>query len=70
MIVQRLALHQDEVEFYQQFNGAIRTSQTALYNDVRRRVTLPKNLLPETHTHIQGHTQACTKRIILRGSPR
>ena len=44
-IVQRLALHQNGVEFRQQFYGAIRTSLTALYDDVRRRATSPKNLL-------------------------
>ena len=31
MIVQRLAVHQTRLEFRQQFNGAIRTSLTALY---------------------------------------
>ena len=33
LIVQRLALHQNGVEFCQQFNGAIRTSLTASYDD-------------------------------------
>ena len=45
LIVQRQALHQNGVEFRQQFNGAIKTSLTALYNDVRRRAMLPRNLL-------------------------
>ena len=60
LIVQRLALHQNVIEFHQQFNGAIRASLTALYDDVRRRATSPKNLLPETHTHthMQGHRHA------------
>ena len=34
LIVHRLALHQNGVEFLQQFNGAIRTSLTAMYDDV------------------------------------
>ena len=40
LIVQKLALHQNGVEFRQQFNGAIRTSLTAPYNDVQRRTRL------------------------------
>ena len=40
LIVQKLALHQNGVEFRQQFNGAIRTSLTAPYDDVRRRTRL------------------------------
>ena len=34
-ILQRLAFHQNLVEFYQQFNGAIRTSLTASYVNAR-----------------------------------
>ena len=41
LIIHRLALHQNGVEFRQQFNGAIRTSLTAPYDHVRRRATLP-----------------------------
>ena len=40
LIVQKLALHQNGVEFRQQFNGAIRTSLTAPHDDVRRRARL------------------------------
>ena len=36
LIVQRLAIHQNGVEFGQQFNGAIRTSLIAPYNYSRR----------------------------------
>ena len=43
MIVQKLALHENGVEFRQQFNGAIRTSLTASYDDVRREATLPRD---------------------------
>ena len=32
----KLVLHQNGVEFRQQLNGAIRTSLTATYGDVRR----------------------------------
>ena len=41
MIVQRLALHQNRVEIRQQFNDAIRTSLTTLYDDIQRRATSP-----------------------------
>ena len=40
LIVQKLALHQNGVEFRQQFNGAIRTSLTAPHDDGRRRAIL------------------------------
>ena len=40
LIVQKLALHQNGVEFCQQFNGAIRTSLTAPHDDIRRHVRL------------------------------
>ena len=33
--LQKLALHQNGVEFRQQFNGAIRSSLAALYDDVQ-----------------------------------
>ena len=56
--VQRLALHQNAVEFRQQFNGAIRTSLFATYDDVRRRAVLPRNLL---HRHTA--TQPCLLRL-------
>ena len=36
------ALHQNGVEFRQQFNSAIRTSPTASYDNVRRCATLPE----------------------------
>ena len=36
LIVQRLALHENGVEFRQQFNGAIRTSLSAPYDNVQR----------------------------------
>ena len=42
-IVQRLALRKNGVEFRQQFNGAICTSQATPYDDVRRRATQTKN---------------------------
>ena len=42
-IVQKLPLHENGVEFHQQFNGTMRTSLTAPYADVRRRTTWPKN---------------------------
>ena len=40
LIVQRLALHQNGVEFRQQFNGAIRTSLSAPYDNIRCRARL------------------------------
>ena len=43
-VVQRLALHQNGVEFRQQFNGVVRTSLSALYDNVRRRARLRLNL--------------------------
>ena len=43
LIVQKLTLHQNGVEFHQQFNGAIRSSLSASYNDERR--TRLKNLI-------------------------
>ena len=50
MIVQKLALHQNGVEFRQQFNGAIGASLTALYDDARRLATLPKIVTTPTTT--------------------
>ena len=44
LIVQRLALHQNGVEFRQQFNGAIRTSLSAPHDNVRRRMRLRLNI--------------------------
>ena len=40
LIVQKLALHQNGVEFRQQVNGSIRTSLTAPHDDIRRRARL------------------------------
>ena len=40
LIAQKLALYQNGLEFRQQFNGAIKTSLTAPYDDVRRRTRL------------------------------
>ena len=40
LIVLKLALHQNGVEFRQEFNGAIRTSLTAPHDDGRRRAIL------------------------------
>ena len=40
LIVQRLALHQNGVEFRQQFNDSIRTSLSAPYDNVRCRARL------------------------------
>ena len=59
LIVHRLGLHQNGVEFRQQFNGAIRTSITAIYDDVRYRAALPRNLL-HMHTATQPGTHAAT----------
>ena len=39
LIVKRLALHQNGVEFCQQLNNAIRTNLTAAYNDIQRCMT-------------------------------
>ena len=47
MIVQRLVLHQNGVEFRQQLNGAIRTSVTVPYDDVQRRL----KFITYIHTH-------------------
>ena len=44
LIVQRLALHQNGVEFRQQFNGAIRTSLSVPHDNVRRRMRLQLNI--------------------------
>ena len=44
-VVQRLALHQNGVEFHQQFNGAISTSISSPYDNVRRRARLQSNKL-------------------------
>ena len=41
---QRLALHQNGVEFCQQFNGSIRTSLTATYDEVRRCAMSPNKI--------------------------
>ena len=50
--VQKLVLHQNGVEFHQQFNGAIGASLTALalYDDARRLATLPKIVTTPTTT--------------------
>ena len=40
LIVQRLALHQNGVEFCEQFNGAIRTSLAAPYDNLRNTKSL------------------------------
>ena len=44
------ALHQNGVEFRQQFNGAIRTTVTAPYNDVQRRLRFVTYI--HTYRHI------------------
>ena len=62
MIIQWLALHQNGVDFCQQFNGAIRTSLTALYNNVQRRTTSPKNLLHRDR-HSQGRMENFEKTL-------
>ena len=56
-MVQRLALHQNGVEFRQQFNGAIITSLTALYDDVRRHLIICYTMKlghRDTHRHVQN----------------
>ena len=50
-------------EFSQQFNGAIKTSPTASYDDVRRWLMSQRNLL-HMHKQKQGQTQSRTKWII------
>ena len=45
LIVQKLTLHQNGVEFHQQFNGAIRTSLSAPYDNVRCCAGLRSNKL-------------------------
>ena len=52
-------MHQNGVEFRQQFNGAIRTSVTALYYNVRRRL---KNV---TYIHTDIHHDKATHRARL-----
>ena len=54
LLVQRLDLHQNGVEFCQQFNGAIRSSLTAPYNGVQGRTTSPKNLLHDRQAGREG----------------
>ena len=44
LIVQKLALHQNGVEFRQQFNGSIRSSLTPPFDDIRRRARLKISL--------------------------
>ena len=44
LIVQRLALHQNGVDFHQQFNGAISTSISSPYDNVWRRMRLRLNV--------------------------
>ena len=39
LIVQKLVLHRNGVEFCQQFNGDIRTSLSAPYDDILHRAT-------------------------------
>ena len=53
-VVQKLALHQNGVEFRQQSIGAIRASQPTSKDVVRRRALLVENWLI-THTYIQYH---------------
>ena len=62
LIVQRLALHQNWVEFCKLFNDAIRTSLTTLYDDVQRRTTSPKNLLHRDRDS-QGHRENFEKTL-------
>ena len=47
-VIQRLALHQNGVEFRQQFNGAIRTAPN---DDVRRRLKFVTYIHTGTRTH-------------------
>ena len=55
-VVQKLALHQNGVEFRQQSIGNIRISPATSYDVVRRRTMLLENLLiTDTHTHTQYH---------------
>ena len=62
-IAQRLTLHKNGVEFCQQFNGAIRTSLTALYDDVRRHLKFVTDI--HTHTHTHRHRDKATHRARL-----
>ena len=48
-ILQKLALHRNGFEFSQQFNGAIGTSLTTPYDDVRRHATWKKNRNAQTY---------------------
>ena len=53
-VVQRLALHQNGVQFHQQSIGDIGISQAMLQDFVRRCAMLLENWLI-THTHTQKH---------------
>ena len=57
-VVQKLALHQNGVEFRQQSIGNIRISPATSCDVVRRRTMLLENLLI-THTHTHTHTIPC-----------
>ena len=62
----RLALHQNGVEFRQKFNGTIRTSLTASYDDVRR-CTTSGNVAEKfvTHTETRTHRQSRDKKTYI-----
>ena len=57
-VVQKLALHQNGVEFRQQSIGNIRISPATSKDVVRRRTMLLENWLI-THTHTHAHTKPC-----------
>ena len=68
-VVQKLALHQNGVEFRQQSIGDIRSSVTTLYDVLRRRATKSKfsvYILTHSRTHSQSHVwrQACCLKIL------
>ena len=65
LIVERLAFHQNGVEFHQQFNGAIRTSLTVPYDHVQHRATSPKICFTHTYTHKHIHHVKATHRARL-----
>ena len=52
LIVQKLALHQNGVEFRQQFNGVIRISIIATYDDLQRHRVTQRHRDLVTHTVI------------------
>ena len=68
-VVQKLALHQNGVEFRQQSIGDIRSSVATLYDVVRRRAT-SRDRMKVFSLHTHSCTHALTHKVMHGGRPK